>query len=289
MEGQPPVTFASNFRQFFVRGLAILLPTVLTIWLLIAAYGFVQARIAAPINQGVKELILRTTPWPRVSPAAVEQLGTDIERVGGEQYQAWRESGFDHGWLERQARRRQLERWWSSYSILMDLIGLAIAIVLIYMVGVVLGSYIGHRLYRRGEQLLNRVPLIRRVYPSVKQVTDFFVGDNSDKLKFSRVVAVEYPRQRMWSIGLVTGDTMRAIQDYAEEECLTIFVPSSPTPFTGYVITAPRAETIELPISVEDAVKFIVSGGVLIPPNQKIPELPGGRPTLRVPAESTAV
>jgi uncharacterized membrane protein len=280
-------TFGSNFRRFFVRGLAIVLPTVLTIWILIAAYGFVQARIAEPINQGVRELLVRTTPFPIVSEADIERMRRDVERAGGERYAAWEDANFERWWIERETQRHRLERWWASWSVIMDLIGLVLAIVLIYMVGIVLGSYIGRRLYHRGEQLINRVPLISRVYPAVKQVTDFFFGEKSDQLKFSRVVAVEYPRKGLWSVGLVTGDTMRDIEDRMGEECLTVFVPSSPTPFTGYVITIPKRDTIELPITVEDAMKFAVSGGVLIPPNQLI--VRGGKRSAEpLPAESAA-
>lgn len=252
-----------------MRGLGILLPTVLTIWILIAAYGFVQYRIAAPINQGVRQAILALTPWPSVADG---DLITHRQRVMADpdRRQAYIEAGSTRQWLADDARRARLNRWWARYSLGLDLIGLVLAIVLIYMAGVLLGSFIGRRLYHRGERLLNRLPLIGRVYPSVKQVTDFFVGERDEKLKFNRVVAVQYPRMGIWSVGLVTGDTMRDIEAQAGSQCMTIFVPSSPTPFTGYVITVATCDTIDLPISVEDALKFVVSGGVLIPPSQKI-------------------
>lgn len=270
-------TFGENFRQFFVRGLGIVLPTVLTIWILMAAYGFVQSRIAAPINAGVRQAVLFATPFPRVPDDYVESLRLDLMRSHGPLYQDWQEAGGGDGWLVLEARRQKLERWWAGYSFGLDLIGLVLAVVLIYIVGVLLGSYIGRRLHIRGERLVHRVPLIGRVYPSVKQVTDFFVGDKPEeqKLKFNRVVAVEYPREGMWSVGLVTGETMSAIVDRAGEECVTVFVPSSPTPFTGYVVVARKRDTIELPISVEDAVKYAVSGGVLIPPAQRRPAARG--------------
>lgn len=259
----------SNFRQFFFRGLAILLPSVLTIWILLAAYQFVQNRIAAPINAGVQEVCIQVTPWPGVSATEVE---THLQEVLADRdsRQAYNAAGDQENWLRRDARRTKLDRWWRSYALPMDLIGLVLAIVLIYMAGLLLGSYIGRRLYARGEAMVNQVPLVGRVYPAVKQVTDFFVGQDREKLAFNRVVAVQYPRKGIWSVGLVTGDTMSTIQAAAAEECMTVFIPSSPTPFTGYAITVPRSETVELPITVEDAMKFAVSGGVLIPPNQMI-------------------
>jgi uncharacterized membrane protein len=84
------------------------------------------------------------------------------------------------------------------------------------------------------------------------------------------VVIVEYPRKGIWSLGLMTGETMRVIEAVAGVECVTVFIPSSPTPFTGYTLTVPRDSVIELPISLDEALRFVVSGGVLVPPSQTI-------------------
>ena len=132
--------------------------------------------------------------------------------------------------------------------------------------------------------MLHRVPVFRAVYPYVKQVTDFLVGSGEPKTHFSDVVAVEYPRKGLWSVGLVTGDTMATIQDQADQSCITVFVPSSPTPFTGYVITVPKDDTIDLPITIDQALRFTVSGGVIIPPSQVI----AGGPTKPPEALSAA-
>lgn len=258
-------------RKFFLRGLGILLPTVLTIWILAAVYSFVDQKIAMPINAGVKEVVLRTTPLPTADPEDVAEFR---ENLTSDQRAARRSARDPERWVERQVRRQELVRAWNRVSIgnwaVLDLIGLLIAIILIYAVGLVLGSYLGHAMYRRGEVLLKRVPLFREVYPHVKQVTDFLVGDGEQKMEFNRVVAVEYPRKGIWSIGLVTGDTLRRIQHSADRECMTVFIPSSPTPFTGYTITVPVEDTIELPITIDDALRFTVSGGVIVPESQVI-------------------
>jgi len=283
-----------NFRQFFLRGLAILLPTVLTIWILIAAYQFVQIRIAGPINDGVKYLIVSYLPWPEAADEdydeAVEKLtqkqkdawavaDSEYAQALGDRYTAAKRIEYRRNWMKlqpdikRSVRAVVVDRWWNSFTIgtwvVMDVIGLIIAVVLIYIVGWLVGSFIGRRLYHKGEELLHRVPLIRSIYPSIKQVTDFFVGQNKGP-QFSAVVAVQYPRKGLWSVGLVTGETMKKIEQEAGEPCLTVFIPSSPTPFTGYVITVPKSDTIDLPITIEEAVKFTVSGGVLIPPSQQL-------------------
>jgi len=263
-----------SFQQFFLRGLAILLPTILTIWILVAVYNFVSTNIAAPINGWVKQAVVRFTELPPITQPEVD----DFEQtLTAEQRAAWRNAGLKPAWLQREARRAALQRWWNTISVggfaLMDLIGLVIAAVLIYFVGRILGSFFGRRIYARMEQILQRIPFFRQVYPHVKQVTDFLVGsDSPDRLRFSKVVAVEYPRKGIWSVGLVTGDTMRSIRDKAGRDCMTIFVPSSPTPFTGYVITVPVEDTIELNIAIDAALKFTVSGGVIVPPQQLIGE-----------------
>lgn len=286
----------SNFRKFFLRGLAIVLPSVLTIWLLFVAYNFVQEKIAEPINRGVRWLVLTSTPWPPApievavlaDPVNVQQRRHWSAELEAEGRAGWEAAGFKAEWLQRYYRKARLRAWWKKYALGMDLIGLAIAVALIYSAGASLGSIIGRRLYHRGEELLGRVPLIRQVYPSVKQVTDFLVGDGKEKLKFSRVVAVEYPRKGLWSVGLVTGDTMRDIAARAPEPCVTVFVPSSPTPFTGYVITIPRSETIDLPITIEQALRFTISGGVIIPPGQQVASPGPGERAAAGPGLTTA-
>ncbi len=287
----------SDFRKFFIRGLAIVLPTALTFYLIVLAYNFVDEKFAEPINSGLRELIIDLTQLPPTKDQHFDEIEDELsagqqqawslkedelKRQFADTYNKQMQITQKRNWMKSRpdvvklARRYALERWWNSVRVggwaVMDLIGLILAIILIYILGLLLTSYIGRRLYSRGEELIHRVPLIRKVYPSVKQVTDFFFGDRDQKITFNRVVAVEYPRKGLWSVGLVTGDTMRDIENQAGSECLTVFVPSSPTPFTGYVITVPKKDTIDLPVTIEEAFKFAVSGGVLIPPNQTIIE-----------------
>ena len=286
-----------NFKRFFVRGLAVILPTVLTAYLIVLAYGFVNEYIAEPLNKGVRAATLRITDFPVPSDDdfdyLAEHLSPSYEKAWAVEDDARRSRlGASYGraqqieakrqWMKGQeevvllARDRALTRKWNSVKIgswaLLDLVGLILAAVIIYIAGLLLGSFLGRSLYRQAEQFIKALPLISRVYPSVKQVTDFFFADKpaSQQIDFNRVVAVQYPRKGLWSVGLVTGDTMRDIQKHAGTECLTVFIPSSPTPFTGYVITVPRQDTLDLPVTIEEALKFAVSGGVLIPPGQVI-------------------
>lgn len=284
---------ASKSTRFIIRGMATLLPAVLTLWLLVFAYGFVRDKIAAPINWGVQGVVIQFTDWPVPTDEDFADVWQAEGMLSATQRESWQDQSADFVgfsdrelrdkrllWMKGQpeiildARRIRLEKKWNSIAIgqwqVLDLIGLIIAVILFYFAGALVSNVIGRQLKLHGEKIIDRVPLIRRVYPAVKQVTDFFFGDSEQQLKFNRVVAVEYPRKGLYSVGLVTGDTMRSIEDAMGEPCLTVFVPSSPTPFTGYVITVPQKDTIDLGLSIEDALKFAVSGGVLVPPSQKI-------------------
>jgi uncharacterized membrane protein len=102
------------------------------------------------------------------------------------------------------------------------------------------------------------------VYPALKQVVEFLFGSEQKNLEFNRVVMIEYPRPGIWSMGLVTGDAAREVRA-AVGDAVTVFVPSSPTPFTGWTVTVPRDQVRELPITVDEALRYLVSAGVVVP------------------------
>lgn len=259
-------TFLSDFKQFFLRGLVVLLPSVLTLWIVVKAYQFVDNTIAQPINRGVRITMAQATPFWRVLRDEFEPTDeavaaeADLRRVDG------REPRPEVVRVE--LRRRYINQWWDEHWWL-DLIGILVAIVSVYIAGRLLGGFLGRRSYRMLERLITSLPVFKQVYPYVKQIVDFLFSDEQP-LKFNRVVVVEYPRKGIWSVGFLTGPTLKSIAGRAGD-AVTVFVPSSPTPFTGYTFTVPRDEVMELPISVEEAIRFAVSGGVLIPDHQSMP------------------
>jgi uncharacterized membrane protein len=168
-----------------------------------------------------------------------------------------------------QARNRAL--WTVAFArYKLHLIGFLIAVILVYFVGLFLASLIGRTTWRIVERLLYRIPIVRAIYPNIKQVTDFLFTDR--QLQFSGVVAVQYPRKGIWSLGLVTGPPLQSLEDRAGQgrELMNVFIPSSPTPVTGYVITVYRDETIELGLSMDEVLRYTISGGV-IKPDRKLP------------------
>lgn len=249
-------TFTSDFRRFFIRGLVVLLPTVLTLWILVYAYQFVDSAIAEPINRWVRMGMNEMAPYWQPLRTQFDPTGVEVEAamaLGG---------GSDRATVLESLRIAKIEAWWASRWY-MDIIGLLLAIVAVYMVGRLLGGYIGRKLYGRVERLIASIPLFKQVYPYVKQVVDFLFGDDK-AMSFSSVVIIEYPRRGIWSIGFRTGGALRGM-DMTTGELATVFIPSSPTPFTGYTVTLPATELIDLPITVEEALRFIISGGVLMP------------------------
>ena len=138
-------------------------------------------------------------------------------------------------------------------------------ILLMYLLGKFLAAGVGRYFWNAAEHVITQLPIIRTVYSSVKQVTDFFVGE-SEVSEFQRVVAVEYPRKGMWSVGFVTGESMLTIRGAAQgEPIVSVLMPTSPVPGTGFTVTVRKSETIDLDIPVEQALQFVVSCGVVVP------------------------
>jgi uncharacterized membrane protein len=211
-----------NFRSYFFRGMAALLPTILTIWIFVQCYIFVQDKVSVYINRGVVFVIRLIT----------DRYSTDF-----------------------------LNEFWVSGP--GKITGFFLAIIGVCFIGAFLASFAGRTIWHIVERAFARIPLVKKVYPYIKQITDFMLAKKS--LSFNKVVALQYPRLGVWSIGMVTGKGLRRIVEAHEKDFLTVFVPTSPTPFTGYVIITPKDETIELDMSIEEALRFTVSGGVITP------------------------
>lgn len=261
-------TFSGDFKRFFLRGLTILLPSVLTLWLVWAAFQFVQRNVAEPINSGIRQGLLLVAP--RVLPASElpEWFSVPADKLAAAREQRQAEGQLSVGGeeaLRKQIRAQNLRQYWNDRWYL-RLIGLVVAIVLFYVTGIVLGGFLGRRIYTRLEAWFTRLPVFKQVYPSVKQLVDFVLGQK--QIAFNRVVMVEYPRKGIYTVGLGTGPAIAAMERAIGRDCMTVFIPSTPTPVTGFTITVPKDEVVELAMSIDEAFKFVVSGGVLLPPDR---------------------
>ncbi|MEW4489103.1 DUF502 domain-containing protein [Thalassoglobus sp. JC818] len=152
----------------------------------------------------------------------------------------------------------------------LSLLTVVIFIVLFYFAGQFVSARIGNWLVRGVEtQVLGRLPVVRNVYGSVKQVTDFVFTENQP-VEYRRVAAVQYPRDGIWTIGFVTGESMMQIAMGAGEPCVAVLIPTSPMPMTGFTVNVPKSKVLDLDITVEQAMQFCISCGVLSPPHQKL-------------------
>jgi uncharacterized membrane protein len=140
--------------------------------------------------------------------------------------------------------------------------GLAATILLILLIGVLGRNVVGSRIVGIGEGIISRTPLARTVYGAAKQLVQAVA--QPEHQRFNRAVLIEYPRRGIYAVGFASGRTqLRA--GGRDEELVAIFVPSTPTPVTGFVVLVPRGEVMELGMPAEDAFKFLVSGGLTAP------------------------
>jgi len=256
-----------RFKGYFLHGLAVLLPSILTIWLFVWGYTFIQTKISVHINRGLVHIIaLAANERVDVSEKEVRAyfLETKPELSENEAELAIHLRRPD---VRRQARIQKLKgelakKWIDGPG---SITGFIVAVVAVCIFGALLASYVGKSLWRTIEKFIMNTPFLRNVFPYVKQVTDFLLTNEEQKKLFSRVVAVEYPRKGIWSVGLVTGSGLEKVVNSVKKEFLTVLIPTSPTPFTGFVITVQKRQTIDLDMTIEEALRFIVSGGVITP------------------------
>lgn len=152
-------------------------------------------------------------------------------------------------------------------------LGFIAVVILLVVIGALASNLMVARVIRFFERLLNRVPLAGRIYLGVKQILGVFVGDRQTA-SFQSVVRLEYPRSGVWALGFISREAP-PLDDLAGEDLVNIFLPTSPNPTSGFFLMVPRAELRPTGLSVEEALKVIVSGGAYAP---ALPVAPEPRP-----------
>lgn len=223
-----------SLRRAFLTGLAALLPTALSAVILVWVIRFVHTYVAGPINGlivGIIKLFL--------SGDGAARRAHDLFHAG------------------------------NSLHIDFSFAGYVVAFATIFVVGFALLTIFGRKLYKTIDGALSKMPVLRMFYPHLKQLTEFIFAEEEKKTAaFRKVVMVEYPRLGVWSMGFVTGPAMEDLREAKGADLVSVFIPSSPTPFTGYVVAVHKAELVEIDIPVDQALRFTISGGVLVPPSQ---------------------
>lgn len=141
--------------------------------------------------------------------------------------------------------------------------GVIVGVAILLVTGMFAANLFGRRLVALWESLLGRIPLVRSIYTSFKQVTETLLSSN--RQSFRKVVQIEYPRKEIWSIGFLTNQGIGAARQASGRNLVSVFVPTTPNPTSGFIVMLPEEDVTELPVSVEDGFKYIISMGVVIP------------------------
>ena len=142
-------------------------------------------------------------------------------------------------------------------------IGFIIVLLLIVITGFLASNLIGRRFIAAAERLLRRLPIIRRIYTASKELSEVFFTDK--KTAFQRVVLIRYPHHDSFAIAFVTNEKVGTVSDVVEEELISVFIPTTPNPTSGFMLMIPFRDTFPLPINVEEAMKMVISGGAFAP------------------------
>jgi len=230
--------FSDDFRRNFLTGFTALFPILITAVLLTWFYHQIDATIGA----GFYRVLSNTKSFVFV-------FGQDAadEHPTREDRQAYARKRFP--------------------SVIVVIVGLGIASIGLYLLGKLLRGYLGRRIMSVVDRFFERFPLVKVIYPHARQVSDFMFG-STKRQRFSRVVAVQYPRQGIFTIGFVTGTGLRDIRERARRDMITVFIPTSPTPVTGFIIVLPEDEAITVDMTVEEAFRYAVTAGMLVPRRQ---------------------
>jgi uncharacterized membrane protein len=272
------------FRASVIRGLAVVLPPLLTIVIFLWVAGIVNQYVFHPLNDTLRDTIAwsiadvrEEVPADRVVES-IEQMSDPSgyfyelpthKFVPIQVYELVRKKGGSEPMPETATAlyRRYVQLQYLQPARIIPAF-LALFILVLYLLGKFMAASLGRWAVGTFERGIHQLPVIRNVYSSVKQVSDFLFSPR--EVEYTRVVAVEYPRKGIWSLGMVTGDSLLDIHAAANEPVISVLIPTSPMPVTGYTINVLKSEAIDMNISIDQAFQFIVSCGVVIPPGQLI-------------------
>ena len=145
------------------------------------------------------------------------------------------------------------------YQYLAYLSGFILTIIFLYILGLIISNVVGKRIYAFIENILNKIPIVNKIYNTTKQITNTFTKPNNQA--FQKVVLLEYPKDDLWTLAMVTG----TCQNLNKIECYKLFVPTTPNPTSGYLIIIDKTKVKETNISVEEGLSIIISGGMVSP------------------------
>ena len=203
----------SRLRQYFIAGLLVLLPMVVTGWLLLWLIGMLDGIFAGVLN------------------------------------------GFDHLVPELRRATDALRR--------VPGLGLVLVLITVVTVGVLTTNILGQWWLRQWERMVARIPFVSGIYSSVKQVSETLLSGTGQA--FSKAVLIQYPRKGLWTIAFLTGTPGGEVVSHLPPDCISVYVPTTPNPTSGFFLMVPRSDITELHMNVDEAIKYVVSMGVVAP------------------------
>ena len=148
--------------------------------------------------------------------------------------------------------------------------GVILTLVVLLSIGAIASNFVGRKLVSWGDAVITRIPVVRSIYSSVKQVSDTVFSDNGNA--FRTAVLVQWPREGVWTVAFITGNPAGEVASYLRDEFVSVFVPTTPNPTGGYFVLMRKSDCVELEMSVDAALKYIVSMGVVVPPPLPLPD-----------------
>jgi uncharacterized membrane protein len=147
-------------------------------------------------------------------------------------------------------------------------LGLVFSVIVLTLIGALTAGYVGRLFLRISEHILARMPVIRSVYGAVKQIFETVLAKQSNT--FREAVLIEFPRPGMWTIAFITARTEGEVRELVAPDAVSVYVPTTPNPTSGYLVFVPRSELVVLSMTVEEAIKMVISGGIVTPPDRRL-------------------
>ncbi len=276
---------------FFFRGIVTLLPVVLTLVVFGLLFQMVNRYVTGPINAVIYWSLERNAlGWQAlellgIDPLSSDYLATellplDLQTIATTSPEGFQDTRFQEALSLHRHEGLGLLRDPDELALRADrlrddvrkrvhpLIGVVLSFLLVLWLGWIVGGFVGRRFMQHVDRTMTLIPLVRSVYPYSKQLVEFFFAKK--KIEFDTVVAVPYPSQGLWGLAFLTNGSMRTLDRETGKELVCVFLPSSPVPMTGYTMFVDVERVIALPISVDEAVRTIMTGGVLIPESELV-------------------
>lgn len=163
-------------------------------------------------------------------------------------------------------------QWQPDYLLGMHIpgFGVLLTVMVLLLIGAIASNFVGRKLVSWGDAIISRIPVVRSIYSSVKQVSDTVFSDSGNA--FRTAVLVQWPREGVWTVAFITGSPSGEVAAYLRDEYVSVFVPTTPNPTGGYFVMMRKSDCVELEMSVDTALKYIVSMGVVAPPPLPVPD-----------------